>query len=193
MTNIFHLAIYPLLIFCQLKTWNFRINDFTLLNENFDDIKGLVRHVEDSIYVSIPYNEKDRLRNKLNKSVLGADLVFYKNIVDINSLIIKIGNFKPLQLKKPIICSIQNDSFSGDNIYLTYKSGELLIKSFIFKNTDHYDFSLYFNDFDLDLFRGLNVGGILSGNLRITDEENDNAPFMQFFPMQKLKIFQIMP
>ena len=81
------------------NTWNFRINDFALLNENFDDIKGLVRHVEDSIYVSIPYNEKDRLRNKLNKSVLGADLVFYKNIVDINSLIMKIGNFKPLQLK----------------------------------------------------------------------------------------------
>ena len=169
------------------NTWNFRINDFTLLNENFDDIKGLVRHVEDSIYVSIPYNEKDRLRNKLNKSVLGADLVFYKNIVDINSLIMKIGNFKPLQLKKPTICSIQNDSFSGDNIYLTYKSGELLVKSFTFKNTDHYDFSLYFNDFDLDLFRGLNVGGILSGNLRITDEENDNAPFYATFSNAKVE------
>ena len=71
--------------------------------------------------------------------------------------------FQAIAAKKPIYVRIQNDSFSGDNIYLTYKSGELLVKSFTFKNTDHYDFSLYFNDFDLDLFRGLNVGG--GGNL----------------------------
>tara|TARA_Y100000768_G_scaffold368863_1_gene333236 strand:- start:589 stop:2181 length:1593 start_codon:yes stop_codon:yes gene_type:complete len=169
------------------EIWDFKIEEFTFLNENFNNIKGEVSHLDDSVYISVPYNEKDRLRNKLNKSVLGCDLKFYENIVDINSLVIKIGNFKPLELKSPAICSVVDESLTGDSIVVRYKNGELLINSFIYKNSQSYDVSLLFSNFDLDLFRGLNVGGILSGNLHIKDYENDNQPFHASFSGAKVK------
>ena len=169
------------------KKWDFKIEDFTLFNENFYDINGAISSLDDSVYISVPYNEKNRLRNKLNKSVLGIDLKFYENILDINSLIIKIGNFKPLELKNKAICSIVDESLTGDSLLVGYKNGELLINSFTFKNSEQYDFSLLFRDFNLDLFRGLNVGGTLSGNLIIKDDEHDNAPFYASFSNAKVE------
>ncbi|MAM05858.1 MAG: hypothetical protein CMD06_07910, partial [Flavobacteriales bacterium] len=169
------------------KKWDFKIEDFTLFNENFYDINGAISSLDDSVYISVPYNEKNRLRNKLNKSVLGIDLKFYENILDINSLIIKIGNFKPLELKNKAICSIVDESLTGDSLLVGYKSGELLINSFTFKNSEQYDFSLLFKDFNLDLFRGLNLGGTLSGNLIIKDDEHDNAPFYASFSNAKVE------
>ena len=66
---------------------------------------------------------------------------------------------------------------------MKYREGGIVVEDFKIKNSNDYSLNMAFDRFDIELFKGLNANGYLSGNLHVSN--NDSA----FFSNAKIENF----
>ena len=142
---------------------NFNISEAKIFNEEFSSLNGDFDYSNNILTIDMPYNY-----DNLDESVIGGNVEVQGDLLMSNKVIVKIRNEEPFELliNEPFLIS---DALYGKNARLNFKSGFVAVEDFFIKDFSDYEFILFFENFDISLFRGLNADGYFAGSLYIAN------------------------
>ena len=141
-----------------------------ILDKNFSDFFGEVAYLNNTFFIHL--DEIDE-KNAKDYSLLGT-INIQDTLINLNSVNLKIKNDESILIEDKVFF-VNTESWYGEDINLKYKNGNLFVKNFEIKSLNDYFFELQFEEFDINLFKGLKAGGYLSGNLNLSNTQGVNS------------------
>ena len=173
--NIFgfnQLTLYGDFIDLDYFKGDFDIYSPNLFQKDFHHINGKIEYLDSIFTIDVPFVSK--VEEKQKKHILSGYIEIQDTLVNLRKVQLKTRGYPSLLLNNQLIYANQH-YFYGKDISVDYKVGNLFINDFKVESSAEYFFDMTFDNFDIDLFKGLDANGYLNGDLYFAN--NDSAYF----------------